>query len=378
MKRILFVAHVDINERNGAGLATLAFFNAIRECYSDNVDLIMPQEGAYGKYSNAIKVPPRSRLKAILSMSPHRYKRFIYEYLKKNKGEYDICVLNGDIYAGDMMDMIHSYGLKIIVIHHNFDREFYIDNKSLITLGGRTSLIVDYYSRQSYKKADVNCFLTEQDKKLFEDNYGLSVKPSFVIHVFEPELLELNNSLTNNEKKIVVCGSMNTTQTISGIIDLRDNYYPIIKDLCPDWDLVLAGRNPQLEVFDFSNQNPGRIQVIPNPPDMNEITNHASIFLCPTNVGGGLKLRVMDGLRQGLPILCHKISARGYDAFHDKPYFKIYEDRDSFHDGLSQLLLLYKNGMNKRQIQKDYFSFFGYEKGCKMMNAVIKTCKSLE
>lgn len=371
MKKILFLAHVDITLKNGAGLATLAFFNAIKDIYGDQVDLMMPSECKYDKSNNIIKVPPRGRIQAFMSASPHRYKSFLNKYLKENGSKYDICVLNGSIYSGNMMDMIHAYGLKIVVIHHNFDREYYLGNKASITLGGRTGKIVEYYEKKAYTKADVNCFLTQQDKTLFENFYGRTNKPSFVIQVFEPKSVRLESPSEDLQNKIVVCGSMNTTQTISGIIDLSDNYYDAIQRLCPQWDLVLAGRNPRQEVYDFQKTNPEHIKIIPNPIDMNDITKNASIFLCPTNVGGGLKLRVMDGLRQGLPILVHSVSARGYDSFYQKPFFKIYNDKQSFFNGLSSLLNYCKSGFDRNQIQKEYYETFSFEAGCARMRKVI-------
>lgn len=374
MDRILYLSNSDITRKNGGGLANLAFYNAIKSIYGDKVDLMIPEECPYDESNNIIRVPPRKRIQAYLSASPHRYKGFLNKYLKKNGSKYCLCVLNGGIYAGNMMDMIHRYGLKIVVIHHNFDREYYLDNKTLITLYGRTGFFVERFEKKSYTKADVNCYLTPQDQTLFENHYGKRLNPSYVIWAFEPTSKKVVMPSLEVKQKIVICGSMNTLQTISGIIDLKNNYYDIVCKLCPNWELVMAGRNPREVVYDFQKKNPGRIRVIPNPVDMNDVTRDASIFLCPTNVGGGLKLRVMDGLRQGLPVLVHAVSSRGYDSFFEKPYFKIYNDQQSFSNGLSSLLDYCKNGMDRTQIQKDYYETYSFEAGCERMKKVIESC----
>lgn len=374
MKRILYLSNADINKKNGGGLANLAFYNAIKSIYGEQVDLMIPSECTYDKTSNIIRVPPRNRFQALLSASPHRYKDFLNNYLKKNKSKYDVCVLNGGIYAGNMMDMIHRHGLKVVVIHHNFDKEYYLGNKALITLYGRTGFFVERFEKKSYTKADVNCYLTPQDQKLFETHYGECKNPSYVIWAFEPNSTKVEIPSIEVQQKIVVCGSMNTLQTICGINDLKSNYYGIIRELCPNWKLVLAGRNPRNEVYEFQQAYPDNIEVIPNPDDMSIVTKDASIFLCPTNVGGGLKLRVMDGLRQGLPILVHSVSARGYDSFFDKPYFQIYNDQKSFYRGLSNLLDYCAVGVNRNQIQKEYYETYSFEAGCERMKKVIESC----
>ena len=122
MKQILFIAAANLHERNGGALATLAYYNAFRHLYEDKVDLVLPKEFCHGNYVNAIPVPRRNRLITYLGFFKgryHRYKDFLFNYLQRNHRQYDLVVINGGLYAGDMMDMFHFWGIKIIVIHHN-------------------------------------------------------------------------------------------------------------------------------------------------------------------------------------------------------------------------------------------------------------------
>lgn len=372
MNRILYIAPHNLKRRVGGALATLAYFNALVSLYGDNVDIMMPAEANDDYFNNVIPVKSRSHVKALLSGSLHRYKSAVKNHLKQHPDEYDICVINGGLYAGDMMDMLHSYGLKIMVIHHNFEREYAMDNKGLLTLGGRTSYFIVKNEKLAYQKADVNCFLTRDDIDLFNKHYGISPAKSFLLGTFEPYNIELPRSIGTPQKIIAITGSMNSEQTMCGISDVHKNYYDIIRDLCSDWELVIAGRNPRQEVYALQKENPDKIKVIPNPENMDEVTSPASIFLCPTNVGGGLKLRLMDGLRMGLPILVHKVSARGYDVFFEKPYFKVYEDRESFKHGLQELLRFSSKGFNRSDIQTEYLLHFSFKAGRERVNKIIK------
>ena len=80
----------------------------------------------------------------------------------------------------------------------------------------------------------------------------------------------------------------------------------------------------------------------------------------------------MDGLRMGLPILVHKVSARGYDVFFEKPYFKVYEDRESFKHGLQELLRFSSKGFNRSDIQTEYLLHFSFKAGRERVNKIIK------
>ncbi len=377
MKRILFISISDISKRSGAGLATLAYYNAVCNSYPGLVDLMMPLEACKGEYTDSIGVPPRSLLKVVLSGSMHRYKSFLKEYLDTHKQQYYLCIINGGRYAGDMMDIIHEHGLKIMVIHHNFEREYCMDNKTVYTLWGVTPFWVNLVEKKAYMMADCNCFLTHDDMALFQKYYGDSNGKSLVLGVFEPKTITDLSVGDHTQKIIAITGSMNTIQTMCGIKDINDNYYDIIKEICPDWELIIAGRNPNKEVYDLQQKNPNKITVIPNPEVMDDITRPASIYLCPTNVGGGLKLRVMDGLRQGIPVLVHRVSARGYNCFCEKPYFQIYNDQTTFRQGLLSLVHYVESGLNKKKIQSDYLSLFGFERGCEILkNAIDSLCDS--
>ena len=81
--------------------------------------------------------------------------------------------------------------------------------------------------------------------------------------------------------------------------------------------------------------------------------------------------RLMDGLRMGLPILVHKVSARGYNAFWDRPYFKIYDNRDSFKNGLNDLLKYCKDNYEPTVIQGDYLLSFSFQAGCSRMSEAM-------
>lgn len=377
MKKILFISPSNIGKRTGGGLASLAFYNATCHLYPNKVDLAMPKEYCEGNYTEAIPVQRRDKLEVIRNWSLHRYKGFLEKFLAKNASAYDVIIVNGGLYAGNLIDLIHKYGLKVIVIHHNFEREYHLDNKSILTLWGLTSFFVNRYEKDAYKKADCNCFLTPGDALAFEKSYGRTTTPSFVIGVFEPKDEKLPVLADEHKKNIVITGSMNSVQTMRGIRDFRENYYDIIQRLCTEWNLIIAGRNPQREVYRLKELNPNQISVIPNPVNMDDITRDASIFICPTNVGGGLKLRLMDGLRQGIPMLVHKVSARGYEPFNNEPFFKVYHNRQSFETGLKEIIDYCEKHFDRNIIQKEYANKFGFESGCNKLKLAIEAVMNL-
>lgn len=383
MNNILFISTVDIHKKDGGGLATLAYYNAFRLLYGDCVKLAIPSEACHDQFSMAIPIFPRNRFcayKGILKGCFHRYRDFLVEHLKSYHNCYSIVIINGGFYAGDMIGLCHSYGIRVIVIHHNYEPEYHMDNRTLATIGGITPYFVARNERNAYLKADLNVFLTSSDMALHKKHYGNSRSKFFLLGVFEPQpyhsLLGLgdNRSIkTNSFYRIMISGSMNTVQTIRGIMDFQRHYYPLIHSIFSEYEVVITGRDPNSRILNFEQVNRDHVKVIPNPLNINEIIASGSIFLCPTNVGGGLKLRLMDGFRNGLPVLTHKVSARGYENFMGEPFFRIYEDKDSFQNGLLDLARYVSRVKEyKQDICAKYKEVFSFEAGCSRIAEMMK------
>ena len=74
-----------------------------------------------------------------------------------------------------------------------------------------------------------------------------------------------------------------------------------------------------------------------------------------------MKLRVMDGFRNGLPVLAHAVSARGYRQFEIDGMMAEFSTSTQFSSELSEMILKITNGDISKQniIDKslDSFSF---------------------
>ena len=306
-KKIFYLAPTDVSERSGVAIACLSYYNALKELYPGRVVLGMPEEYCVGQYADAVKIPRRKKIDALLSGCIHRYKSFMKAFLLKHHDEFAAVVINGSVHAGDMMGMMKRYGMKIIVIHHNYEREYYMQNKSFGTFGGRFPYIITHNERNAYKKADLNLYLTKQDLELISTAYGKTKAENAIISVFDPELEEYKAAKGDNTPIVAITGGMRAFQAYKSIEYFEQDYYPILSKNYPELQLVLAGRSPNPAVYAFQEHNSDKVTLIPSPPDMDEIIEKALIFLCPTCLGGGLKLHVMDGLRKGLPVFTHKV-----------------------------------------------------------------------
>lgn len=378
--KVLFVAVQDPFKSGGGSQATRAYMDATIEIFGlENVDVMTNTEVKvpdHYKHINFIFVSQRSKFRSYL-LFPFgvlgRFSESVVSFLKSHDGDYDYCIMNGGLEAGWCFKHIRNLSIKKVTIHHNQEVQYCMDTKNILTLRGRWPHTVRMVERNAYKYSDYNLFLTLQDLKEMEETYGTTKGKNRLISTFDFKDALIIHPL--DEKKyfnLVASGTMGHYQTTHGVLDFYKRYYPIAKRLIPGLKVLLTGRNPSPEILGLESSSENSICVIPNPQDIMEQVQCGRIFLCPTDIGSGLKLRAMDGLKCGLPILVHEVSARGYDFFYDKPYYRVYRDESSFEKGLKDILAyLEMHPDSMYNINHDYYDYFGFSMGVERFRTAL-------
>ena len=375
---ILYICqHNPFATTGGGGLASHAFLKAYCDFCNGNLDLICSGDLKRFDKSNIIcrniyYVQQRSlaaKLFSIFNGEMNRYTKYAKKHIREHLGEYDLIVFDHSSVAGPLVLLANKLGINNVTIHHNFEQEYYSDNSTRIH---RLLYLrhVRKWERLAYRYSSINLFLTRQDKDKFENVYGKSEGKSFVIGVFEYYKHEKNKLpiLDNDKITIIISGSLCNYQTVDGIKYFFNDLYALLPSDCK---IIIAGRNPSIELQNMCAEHKN-VELIANPLDINEPIKRSNIYLCPTKIGGGLKLRVMDGLKNGLPVITHSCSARGFDMFYESSTFKVFSTKSEFKKGLYELIELVKNdGVDREKIQDEYNKFFSYEEGLNRLNTIM-------
>ena len=281
---------------------------------------------------------------------------------------------NSRTVAGNMFN-IKKLGPKVVTIHHNYEMEYYNKGTKQPFLW---ISVFKYYMKKAEKTAvlqsDLNLTLTKQDAYLLQKNYDLANSSLFRnIGVFESkEKVHFYNDFFEKKKGIdklcfAITGSLGSHQSEISIIEFLKFYYPIVLNKYPDSTLIIAGKDPTENLrrlcSGFSN-----ITLIENPINMTSTLVDSDIYLCPVNVGGGLKLRIMDGLSVGIPVITNKVSARGFDEFMDSGFMFEYNDIKSFEICLNRISASF---FEREKILNLYEKIFTFENGCERLRVIL-------
>lgn len=234
--------------------------------------------------------------------------------------------------------------------------------------------------RTAVQYGDLNLTLTDEDKRLLQMHYDSHhISRIAKLGTFEsmPERESLSGKAEGEVKALkadlcfAITGTLGSYQTEVSVIPFLEEDYPELLKILPESKLIVAGRNPSIKVINACAKYPS-VKLIANPNDMQEVIAHADVYICPTCVGGGLKLRVMDGLKAGLPVITHAVSARGYSDFKQENCLFVYDDKNSFRVGLQELLREIKKGqLDTVSIKNIYKSIFSFEAGVQRLRTIL-------
>jgi len=283
---------------------------------------------------------------------------------------YDIVVIDHSAAATSLVKTIKQTGAKLITIHHNVERDYLRDNGRERPITYR--LPYNYFARKAERDclrfSDLNLTISERDAVEFRSWYKDCDIHAHYWGCFEYRPIA-NKSFSSKQKgcTFVITGSLCFLQSLQPILQFISHYWPIVRKECPQAQLIIAGRNPHQLLKDACAAQ-ADISLIPNPEDMSVILQQADYYVCPINAGSGLKLRIMDGLRQGLPILCHEISMAGYECMADCGCLFGYHDEVSFTTALHELLT---SAMSPDTVYRTFQAHFSAEAGADRLRTIL-------
>ena len=342
-KRLLIITRHRLSENNGGANDSKGFvacFAALFDScsiiypYFDNPQSVIPAKyKLYPYYDHRSNIHKgldvyRGRICANLS--------FVKQHLKNH--HYDVIVIDHSFAGASLTKTIKQTGAKLITIHHNVERDYQNDNRKDYSPLFRYPYIyfANKAERDCLQSSDVNLTVTESDAATFRSwyrdihvyNWGNFAYRPFADKTFTEKL---------ESQVFIITGSLFFTQSLQPILEFVNDYWPLVIKTCPAAKLLIAGRNPAKALQEACSRSKA-ITIVPNPEDMGALVQQANYYVCPINVGSGCKLRVMDALREGLPVLCHQVSVAGYECMADSHCLFPYHDEHSFSHALHEMM----------------------------------------
>ncbi|WP_190194329.1 glycosyltransferase family 4 protein [Streptomyces minutiscleroticus] len=114
-----------------------------------------------------------------------------------------------------------------------------------------------------------------------------------------------------------------------------EDILPRIRERCPQARLLLVGK-PSQTVRELGSA-PG-VDVVGEVPRMRPYLDRADVMIAPLRVGGGTRIKILEGFASGVPVVSTSIGCEGLGT-EDGVHLRIADDAEAFAHSVAQLLV---------------------------------------
>jgi sugar transferase (PEP-CTERM/EpsH1 system associated) len=163
---------------------------------------------------------------------------------------------------------------------------------------------------------------------------------------------------TERRNRIIFCGAMDVFMNIDAVNWFARRMFPRVREAVPDAEFWIVGRNPNSKVKALASL-PG-VRVIGQVEDVRPYYAEAKVAVAPFRYGGGTKLKVLEAMALGVPVVATPVGCQGIEAVPGKHLFKE-ENEEAFTERVVNLLqddsLRLQMAIEARKLVEDRYSW---------------------
>jgi len=309
--------------------------------------------------------PVSALLNLMFSKKPYNATRFISEtfaaelknVLKEN--EFDVIQLEG-LYVCPYIPVIRENSkAKIIYRAHNIEHEIW--SRTAIMAHGlekwylkNLSKRIKKFEVQTLNKYDLLVPITGRDGAIL--NKLGNKKPMHVSQTGIDSSVLIPNSKNLKHPTLFHIGSLEWSPNQEGLIWFFENCWDSIRKKYPDLQFFIAGRNAPAwfqKMLDLPN-----VVFKGEVADAYEFINSKSIMVVPLFSGSGMRIKIIEGMALGKPIVTTAIGTEGISTTSGENIV-VTENADGFVQSISDLIenREYFNKISKNAIEYIHENF---------------------
>lgn len=241
---------------------------------------------------------------------------------------------------------LHPAGARpcIVLDQHNatwriFDRLAVAEpnpaKRYLLTLESRK---LARYEAEICRRFDAVVWVTQEDvSEMAAVSGGIEQVPnSGVIPICNDAAGEPPVTPSAHPRRVTFLGGLHYPPNAQGILWFAANVFPRILERVPDARLTVIGRQPpdalaRLGIPEDNLDIPGFVD------DPLPYLQDTAAFVVPLLAGGGMRVKIVDGWRWGLPIVSTTVGAEGI-RYEAEKHLLLADEPDSFADAVVRLL----------------------------------------
>jgi sugar transferase (PEP-CTERM/EpsH1 system associated) len=180
----------------------------------------------------------------------------------------------------------------------------------------RTARLMGKFERRALREFDAHIVVSQRDAerlRALNSEARIFVIENGVDTAFYEDLEVKDESRAH---RIVFVGSMDYHANIDGAVNFAREVWPRLRERQPDLMFTIVGKDPAPEVRELA-QLPG-IEVTGTVDDVRPFYREAIAAVVPLNVGGGSRLKILEAMAAGVPVVSTTLGAEGLEVRPDE------------------------------------------------------------
>lgn len=138
-----------------------------------------------------------------------------------------------------------------------------------------------------------------------------------------------------DRRHLVFTGSMDWRPNQDAARYFAEQVFPLLRARRPDLECTFVGRSPPADIEKLA-QIPG-FHVSGTVPDVRPFVERAAAYIVPLRVGGGSRLKILEALAMGRPVVSTTVGAEGLEVEHGK-HLLLADDPEAFAEAVFRVL----------------------------------------
>lgn len=272
------------------------------------------------------------QLRSMASMQPFSSREAYSEDLQRKLDELciatscDVVQIEGTVLGG----LSVPTGVRVILDEHNIDYEVFER-----MCEGERSVTRRVYNRWEYERVRRfeqqcwtrvdGCIVTSEREAPIVQRVAPDIATAVVPNAVDLEyFLPFRDAVEPNT--VVFNGTLGYRPNIDAAHHLVDDVWPLVLDRCPDARLTIVGRASDADRERLTR--PG-VVVTGEVPDIRPYVQRAAVVAVPVRMGGGTRLKVVEGLAMGKAMVSTTLGCEGI-AVRDREHLLIGDGAGEF------------------------------------------------
>ncbi|MEO6670919.1 MAG: glycosyltransferase family 4 protein [Ferruginibacter sp.] len=246
-----------------------------------------------------------------------RYHGILKFLLKQNR--YDVIVLE-KLSTLNAVPLIRHYNKKACIVYnsHNIDSNLAMDKLESGTMTTADYLNVKKSESTLYDKVDALFVCSSKDLKGYEQLNKRSLNAAVIpngVKLFSAS--EENNDEDEQVAGIIFCGTLSYFPNVQGLLWFYDSIWPAVKKKFPGLKLTIIGSGTAPAALALLKTDPS-ILFIGRVDDVKAYYDKAAVSIVPLKAGSGTRLKILESMNLGVPVISTSKGAEGIEYEKDK------------------------------------------------------------